>query len=68
MRGGYGCQVVLGLRQGGKSDIKAKKYGFTTMSIEDAVKWADIVQILIPDELQADVYEKQIKPNMHSGQ
>ena len=63
-----GCQVVLGLRQGGKSDIKAKKYGFTTMSIEDAVKWADIVQILIPDELQADVYEKQIKPNMHSGQ
>ena len=63
-----GCNVVLGLRQGGKSDIKAKNYGFKTMSIEDAVKWADIVQILIPDELQAEVYEKQIKPNMHSGQ
>ena len=63
-----GCEVVLGLRQGGKSDIKAKKYGFTTMSIEDTVKWADIVQILIPDELQAYVYETQIKPNMHSGQ
>ena len=44
-----GCKVVLGLRQGGNSDIKAKKYGFTTMTIEDAVKWADIVQILIPD-------------------
>jgi len=63
-----GCNVVLGLRQGGKSDIKARNYGFKTMPIEEAVKWADIVQILIPDELQAEVYEKQIKPNMHSGQ
>ena len=63
-----GCDVVLGLRLGGKSDEKAKKYGFKTMSIEDAVKYADIVQILIPDELQAEVYEKQIKPNMRAGQ
>ena len=63
-----GCEVVLGLRQGGNSDIKAKKSGFKTMSIEDAVKWADIVQILIPDEIQAKVYEEQILPNMHAGQ
>lgn len=63
-----GCDVVLGLRLGGKSDEKAKKYGFKTMSIEDAVKYADIVQILIPDELQAEVYEKQIKSNMRAGQ
>lgn len=63
-----GCDVVLGLRLGGKSDEKAKKYGFKTMSIEDAVKYADIVQILIPDELQAEVYAKQIKPNMRAGQ
>lgn len=63
-----GCDVVLGLRLGGKSDIKAKKYGFETMSIEDAVKCADIVQILIPDEIQAQVYEEQIKPYLHTGQ
>ena len=63
-----GCDVVLGLRLGGKSDEKAKKYGFKTMSIEDAVKYADIVQILIPDEIQSEVYEKQIKPNMKKGQ
>ena len=63
-----GCDVVLGLRLGGKSDVKAKDYGFKTMAIEDAVKWADIVQILIPDEIQAKVYEKQIKPNMRKGQ
>lgn len=63
-----GCNVVLGLRLGGKSDIKAKNYGFKIMSIKDAVKWADIVQILIPDELQAEVFESQIKPNMRAGQ
>ncbi len=63
-----GCNVVLGLRLGGNSDNKAKNYGFKTMTIEDAVKWADIIQILIPDEIQAQVYENQIKPNMHSGQ
>lgn len=63
-----GCNVVLGLRKNGKSYQKAKQYGFEIMSIEDAVKWADIVQILIPDELQAKVYQEQIKPNMKSGQ
>ena len=63
-----GCDVVLGLRLGGQSDTKAKDYGFRTMSIEDAVKYADIVQILIPDEIQAQVYEKQIQPYMREGQ
>lgn len=38
------------------------------MSIEDAVKWADLIQILIPDEVQAKVYEEQIKPNLRAGQ
>ena len=63
-----GCDVVLGLRLGGNSDTKAKDYGFTTMSIADAVKVADVVQILIPDEIQAKVYEEEIKPNMRKGQ
>ena len=63
-----GCKVVLGLRLGGESDKKAQSYGFKTMTIEDAVKWADIVQILIPDEIQAQVYEQQIVPNMRTGQ
>ncbi len=63
-----GCNVILGLRQGGNSDKKAKSYGFLTMNIEDAVKQADIVQILIPDEIQAEVYERQIKPYLRKGQ
>ena len=63
-----GCDVVLGLRLGGKSDTKAKSMGFKTMSISSAVQWADIVQILIPDEVQADVFKKEILPYMHTGQ
>jgi len=63
-----GCDVVFGLRQGGKSYIKAKDYGLKVMEIADAVKWADIVQILIPDEVQAKVYKEEIEPNMHAGQ
>ena len=63
-----GCDVIFGLRQGGKSDIKAKDYGLTTMSIADAVKEADIVQILIPDEIQAKVYKEEIEPNLKKGQ
>lgn len=63
-----GCNVFLGLRQGGVSDTKAKDYGFTTMSVADAVKQADIIQVLIPDEVQAKVYEEEIKPNLRAGQ
>ena len=63
-----GCDVVLGLRLGGKSDIKAQDYGLRTMSIPDAVKEADVVQILIPDEVQAEVYEREIKPYLRKGQ
>ena len=63
-----GCDVILGLRLGGSSDVKAKDYGFKTMAIKDAVQWADIVQILIPDEVQSKVYEDEIKPYMKKGQ
>lgn len=63
-----GCDVVLGLRQNGASYIKAKDYGLNVMSIGDAVKYADIVQILIPDEIQSIVYKEQIEPNLRKGQ
>ncbi len=63
-----GCDVIFGLRQGGVSDTKAKDYGLTTMPIAEAVKQADIVQILIPDEIQAKVYKEEIEPNLHAGQ
>ena len=63
-----GCDVVLGLRAGGSSYKKAQLENFKIMEVEDAVKWADIVQILIPDEVQAKVYKEQIEPNLRDGQ
>lgn len=63
-----GCDVVLGLRKDGVSYKKAAAENFKIMEIEDAVKWADIVQILIPDEAQAKVYKEQIASNMRPGQ
>lgn len=63
-----GCDVVFGLREKGASWQKAKDYGLKVMKIEDAVKYADIVQILIPDEVQAKVYKEEIEPNLREGQ
>lgn len=63
-----GCEVVLGLRKDGPSYKKASIENFKIMEIEDAVKWADIVQLLIPDEAQAKVYKEQVEPNMRPGQ
>lgn len=62
-----GCEVVLGLRTGGASYKKAQAEGFKIMEVEEAVKWADIIQVLIPDEIQAKVYEEQIAPNLTAG-
>jgi ketol-acid reductoisomerase len=63
-----GCEVALGLRTNGSSYNKAKLENFKIMEVEDAVKWADIIQILIPDEIQAKVYKEQIEPNLEEGQ
>ena len=63
-----GCDVVFGLRNGGQSWIKAKDYDLKVMEIAEAIKWADIVQILIPDEIQAEVYKKEIEPYLRAGQ
>ncbi len=62
-----GCNVAVGLRPDGASAKKAAAEGLKVMSIEDAVKWADVIQVLIPDEIQADVYKNQIEPNLTPG-
>lgn len=62
-----GMDVVVGLRAGSKSIEKAEAAGLKTMSVEDAAKWADIVMILINDEVAADVYRKSIAPNLEPG-
>ncbi|MCQ4086836.1 ketol-acid reductoisomerase [Saccharibacillus sp. JS10] len=60
-----GLQVIIGLREG-KSANKAKEDGFEVLSVAEATKRADLVQILMPDETQASVYKNEIEPNLKS--
>src|SRR5215213_1559949 len=62
-----GVSVVIGQRPGGKNYDLAISHGFKPMSAADATKQADAVNILVPDELQGDLYEKEIKPNLKPG-
>ena len=62
-----GLEVIVGLRPGGSSYESAMAHGFNAVTIEEAAKAGDVVHILLPDEVQADVYESQIKPHMKEG-
>ena len=62
-----GCQVIIGQRPGGANFDLAKSHGFTPMSAADATKQADIVNILLPDEVQGDVYRNEIRDNLQPG-
>ena len=59
--------VVVGLRQGSSSWAKAEKAGLRVAEVADAVRDADVVMILTPDEYQAAVYREQVAPNLRSG-
>lgn len=62
-----GAKVTVGLRKDGASWNKAKKAGITVKEVGDAVKGADLVMILLPDEHHADVYHDEIEPNIKKG-
>ena len=62
-----GVKVVVGLRKGGASWGKVEKAGLTVMPVADAVKSANVVMILLPDEQIAEVYNKEIEPNIAQG-
>ena len=62
-----GCKVIIGLYEGSKSWDKAVKQGFDVYTAAEAAKMADIIMILINDELQADMYKKDIEPNLEAG-
>jgi len=59
--------VRIALRPGSATIKKAEAAGFTVMSPADAAKWADVVMILTPDELQAALYRNDLAPNMRDG-
>ncbi|MCX7815091.1 MAG: ketol-acid reductoisomerase [Tepidimonas ignava] len=62
-----GVKVIVGVRKGGPSWAKAEKAGLTVMEVADAVRAADVVMILLPDEQIADVYRNQVEPNIRQG-
>ena len=62
-----GCNVIVGLYEGSKSWKKAEVQGFAVYSAGEAAKKADIIMILINDELQADLYQRDIVPNLAEG-
>src|SRR4051812_46976286 len=59
--------VRIALKPGSATIKKAEGSGFTVMSPADGAKWADIVMVLTPDELQSDIYNGDLAPNMKSG-
>jgi ketol-acid reductoisomerase len=59
--------VAVGLREGSPSAKKAGAEGLQVMSIADAAKWADVLMMTMPDDLQADTYRKYIHDNLRDG-
>ncbi len=59
--------VKIALRPGSFSAEKAKSAGFDVVSPAEAAAWADVVMVLVPDELQADLYKNDLHPNMKQG-
>ena len=62
-----GVEVVIGLKEGSKSKPKAEEAGFRVLSAAEAAKWADVVVILAPDQVQRTLYADDIAANLEEG-
>lgn len=62
-----GVKVVVGQRPGGANYDLAKSHNFEPVSAAEATKQADVVNLLLPDEVQADIYKSDIQPNLKKG-
>lgn len=62
-----GCQVIIGQRPGSKNYELAVSHGFQPVSAAEAARQGDLVNILLPDEVQGDIYRSDIKPNLKPG-
>jgi len=62
-----GCNVVIGQRPGSPNYDLAVEHGFKPVSAEEATKQADLVNMLLPDEVQGDVYKSSVLPNLKKG-
>ncbi|MDR3289426.1 MAG: ketol-acid reductoisomerase [Peptococcaceae bacterium] len=62
-----GLDVIIGLRKGSPRWKEAEAYGFQVMTVAEASEKAQIIQLLVPDEKQRDLYEREIKPSIKPG-
>ncbi|MGQ0376436.1 MAG: ketol-acid reductoisomerase [Nitrososphaerota archaeon] len=62
-----GLKVIVGLNKGGQSWKKAQEEGHKVMSVAEACKKSDIIHVLIPDMIQAQVYKDEIEQNLSEG-
>ncbi len=62
-----GCQVIIGQRPGSANYDLAISHGFQPMSVDEAAKKADLINILLPDEVQGDIYRQHIRPYLTPG-
>ena len=62
-----GCNVIVGQRPGSPNYDLAVSHGFEPMSVADAAKQADMINVLLPDEVQADIYKDHIRDNLSPG-
>lgn len=62
-----GVEVTVGIREGSDGWKKSEQAGFTTASVADAAKWADIVMILAPDTSQKQIYEHSVALGLEAG-
>jgi ketol-acid reductoisomerase len=62
-----GCNVIIGQRTGSPNYDLAVSHGFEPMTADDATKRAEIVNVLLPDEVQGDVFRDQIRDNLSPG-
>ncbi|MBV9456475.1 MAG: ketol-acid reductoisomerase [Bradyrhizobium sp.] len=60
-------EVSIALRKGSASAKKAEAAGFKVLDVAEAAKWADLVMMLTPDELQGDIYREHLHDNMKKG-
>ena len=62
-----GMNICVGLRSSSSSWAKAEAAGLTVKTIPDAVEWADVTMVLLPDQNQKEVYDKEIAPHLKEG-
>ena len=62
-----GVDVVVGLREGSSRAIRAREAGLKVLDPASAAAWADAIMVLVPDQIQSDLYDEVIAPNLNAG-